>query len=115
MRNTEKKYYKIGDVAELLNVPCSTLRFWEKKFTVIKPRRTSGDTRYYSLDDIEKIKLVYYLVKEKGLKLEAAEQQIKQNRRNVSKRHQVIAQLREMKSDLLKLQAAFDSLKKMQP
>ena len=73
MRRTEKKYYKIGEVAEILHIPCSTLRFWEKKFTIIRPRRTEGYTRYYSLEDIEKIRMVWYLVKEKGLKLEAAE------------------------------------------
>ncbi len=111
MRNTEKKYYKIGEVAEILNIPYSTLRFWEKKFTVIQPKRTAGNTRYYSLDDIEKIKLVYYLVKEQGMKLEAAEKQILQNRKNVSKKFEVLERLRAMKEELLKLQAALSAIK----
>lgn len=111
MRNLEKKYYKIGDVAEILNIPCSTLRFWEKNFTVIKPKRTLGNTRYYTVDDIEKIKMVNYLVKEKGLKLEAAEQQIRQNRRNVSKQHEVIERLKEVRANLLNLKEALDSLR----
>lgn len=110
MRRTEKKYYKIGEVAEILHIPCSTLRFWEKKFTIIRPRRTEGYTRYYSLEDIEKIRMVWYLVKEKGLKLEAAEQQIRQNRRNVSKRHEVVERLKAMREELLKLEEAFTSM-----
>lgn len=105
-----EKYYKIGEVAEILHIPCSTLRFWEKKFTIIRPRRTEGYTRYYSLEDIEKIRMVWYLVKEKGLKLEAAEQQIRQNRRNVSKRHEVVERLKAMREELLKLEEAFASM-----
>ncbi len=110
MRTQEKKFYKIGDVADILNIPESTLRFWEKKFTVIKPKRTSGNTRYYTLDDIEKIKMVYYLVKEKGLKLEAAEQQIRQNSRNVSKRHEVIERLKGIREELLSLEASLNAI-----
>ena len=110
MKNQEKKFYRIGDVAEILGISISTLRFWEKKFTVIKPKRTSGNTRYYTLDDIEKIKLVYYLVKEKGLKLEAAEQEIKQNRQNVSKKHEVVERLKEIRESLLLLERSLNAI-----
>ena len=74
-----KKFYKIGDVAEILNIPTSTLRFWEKEFTVIKPKRNSKNIRVYTIKDIETIKMIYYLVKEKGLKLDAAQAMIKRN------------------------------------
>ena len=115
MRNPEKKFYRIGDVAEILGIPESTLRFWERKFTVIKPKRTSGNTRYYTLDDIEKIKMVNYLVKERGLKIEAAEQQIKQNRRNVSKQHEVVVRLKEIREDLLRLEASLNAINNSTP
>ena len=101
MRKIEKKFYKIGEVAEMLQIPASTLRFWEKEFTVIKPKRNSRNTRFYTMD---------YLVKEQGLKLDAAEQQIRQNRKNVSKKHEVISRLREMKEDLMKLSDALDAI-----
>ena len=107
MKTTEKIYYKIGDVAEILNIPCSTLRFWEKQFTIIKPRRYGGNRRYYTNDDIEKIKMIPYLVKEKGLKLAAAEKQVSQNKQNVSRRHEVIERLKDIKSQL---QSILDSI-----
>lgn len=115
MKNIEKKYYKIGEVADILKIPISTLRFWEKKFTVIQPKRTLGNTRYYTLENIEQIRLVYYLVKERGLKLEAAEQQIRQNRKNVSKRYEVISRLKEIREELERLSDAIESITPRQP
>lgn len=110
MRDTQKKYYKIGEVAEILDIPASTLRFWEKEFTIIKPKRNASNIRYYSLDDIETIRMVYYLVKEKGLKLDAAQQQIKQNRSNVSKRHEVVERLKEIREELRRMEEAINQL-----
>lgn len=110
MLNTEKKYYKIGEVSEILNIPITTLRFWEREFTVIKPRRTQGGKRMYTSDDMEKIKMVWYLVKERGMKLQAAEQTIRQNRRNVSKRHEVIERLQEVLADLQILADTFEKI-----
>ena len=52
-------------MAEILGIPASTLRFWEKEFTIIKPKRNSKNTRFYTPEDVETIKMVYYLVKEK--------------------------------------------------
>lgn len=111
MSDLSKNYYKIGEVAEILNIPASTLRFWEKEFTIIKPKRNSGNTRFYTPEDVETIRMVYYLVKEKGLKLDAAQQQIKINRHNVSQRSEVINRLKEVKSTL---QHLLDSLNKLQ-
>lgn len=110
MRSTEKKYYKIGEVAEILQIPISTLRFWEKQFTILRPHRSSKNTRYYTIDDMEKVKMVWYLVKEKGLRLEAAEQQIRMNRTNVSKKHEVVERLKSVREELLKLESALNSL-----
>lgn len=106
-----KKFYKIGDVAEILNVPTSTLRFWEKEFTVIKPKRNSKNIRVYTVKDIETIKMIYYLVKEKGLKLDAAQAMIKRNRDGISKQHEVVARLKTMREELVKLDNALASLK----
>ena len=53
MDNLNKKYYKISEVAELLGLPASTLRFWEKQFTVIRPKRNNHGTRFYTPADIE--------------------------------------------------------------
>ncbi len=106
-----KKFYKIGDVAEILNVPTSTLRFWEKEFTVIKPKRNTKNIRVYTVKDIETIKMIYYLVKEKGLKLDAAQAMIKRNRDGISKQFEVVERLKGVREQLMQLDNALASLK----
>ena len=106
-----KKFYKIGDVAEILNVPTSTLRFWEKEFTVIKPKRNTKNIRVYTVKDIETIKMIYYLVKEKGLKLDAAQAMIKRNRDGISKQFEVVERLKIVREQLMQLDNALASLK----
>lgn len=102
-----KKYYKISEVATILNIPPSTLRFWEKQFTVIKPKRNDKGTRFYTPADIEKIRMVYFLVKEKGLKLDAAQEEIRRNHDGVSKKAEAIGRLKEIR---LRLQTLLDAL-----
>ena len=110
MQELDKKFYKIGDVATILGIPMSTLRYWESQFTIIKPRRNVKNIRFYTPNDIETIRKVYYLVKEKGLKLDAAQEQIRNNRDGVDKRFEVIERLKNIRADLLELQSAFDKM-----
>ena len=110
MRSTDKKYYQISEVADILGIPTSTLRFWESRFSVIKPNRTKKGRRIYTPEDIEKVRMVWFLLKEKGLKLEAAEQQLSQNRRNVSKRYEVVERLYGVRNELLQIENALTSL-----
>ena len=110
MRSTEKKYYKIKEVSEMLGIPIATLRFWEQRFTILSPRRSRGNDRMYTVADIEKIKMIWYLVKERGMKLAAAEAQIRHNRKNVSKRSEVAERLVEIRTDLQSLSDALDEI-----
>ena len=96
-----KKYYRISEVAAILGVPASTLRYWENEFTVIRPKRNDTNRRLYTAADIETIRLIYYLVKEKGMKLDAAQAEIVRNRSNVSKRIEVIDRLRGVRERLV--------------
>ena len=105
-----KKFYKISDVAAILGIPATTLRYWEKEFTIIKPRRNAKNIRFYTPNDIETIRKVYYLVKEKGLKLDAAQEQIRRNRANVDKRFEVIERLKGIREELLELDEALSKL-----
>lgn len=111
MDNLDKMYYRIGDVAEVLDIPASTLRFWEKEFTIIKPKRNAKNVRLYTPKDIETIRMIYFLVKDKGLKLNAAQAEIRRNRDGVSKRFEAIEKLRHVKNELLALQAALSQIK----
>ena len=110
MQELDKNFYKIGDVSEILGIPESTLRYWETQFTIIRPRRNKKNIRYYTPQDIEIISKVYYLVKEKGLKLDAAQAQIRHNRDGVDKRFDAIEQLKGIKEQLLAFQSALDEL-----
>lgn len=111
MDSLNKKYYKISEVAELLQIPASTLRFWEKQFTVIHPKRNDKGSRFYTPADIEKIRMVHYLVKEKGYKLDAAQDEIRRNSRGVSQRAEAILTLRQIRDRLATLVAALDARK----
>lgn len=97
MDNLDKKYYKISEVAELLSIPASTLRFWESRFTVIKPYRNSHGTRFYTPADIDKIAQIHYLVKERGLKLEAAQEQLRVNPAGIDQRFQTLSRLKDIR------------------
>lgn len=110
MDSLTKKYYKISEVAELLNIPASTLRFWERSFTVIKPKRNDKGTRFYTPADIEKISMIHYLVKEKGLKLEAAQEQIRLNPHGVETTHRTVQRLKSIRGTL---QDMLDALNRM--
>ena len=103
-----KRYYKIKDVAEILEVPQSTLRFWETEFPEIKPRRTSHNQRNYTPEDIETLRIVKYLIKDKGLKIDAAKECLRSNRRNVSRRIEIISSLSIVKEELKGLLGALN-------
>lgn len=96
-----KKYYKIGEVSALLDIPQTTLRYWEQCFPRLKPRRNAGGTRYYTPADIEQLRRIQYLVHEKGLRVEAAVDEVAHNRRGISKRFEVISRLRDIRNLLL--------------
>lgn len=109
MDSLDKKYYKIREVADFLNVQPSTLRFWESKFTLIKPRRNSHGTRFYTPADIEVIRMIYYLVKDRGLKLEAAEEEIRRNRTGITKKYEAVERLKQMRERLQSMLEALDA------
>lgn len=103
MDNLSKKYYRIREVAALTGIPASTLRYWESRFTVISPRRNSHGTRFYTPADIETINMIYYLVKNRGLKLEAAQDEIRANPEGIMRRHRAIARLLHIRATLTDL------------
>lgn len=96
----DKMYYKIKDVSELLNVPTSTLRFWEQEFPECKPRRSSTNIRYYTSKEIETLQIIHYLLKVKGLRIDAAKEQMRLNHKNISKKVEIISTLENTKYEL---------------
>ena len=80
MEELTKKYYKIKDVAELLDLPPSTLRYWESEFSELRPKRNDGKIRLYTPNDIEQLRVIKFLVKDKQLTIEGAREHLRKNR-----------------------------------
>jgi len=99
----EKRYYKIGEVASAFDVNTSLIRFWEKEFDIIKPKKNKKGNRLFTQDDIHNFKLIFNLVKERGFTLEGAKQQLKKNPESTFNRHEVISRLEAVKAELLKI------------
>ena len=97
----DKEYYKIKEVADFVGVPQSTLRYWEKEFPqMISPMRNPSGTRFYRPKDVENIRKIHYLIKDKGLKIEAAKAYLRSNPQNVSKLPEVLDRLTEVRNEL---------------
>ena len=74
----EKLFYSMGEVAEMFDVNASLIRHWESQFSVIRPKRNKKGNRLFSPRDVENLKLIYHLVKERGMTLEGAKKALKQ-------------------------------------
>lgn len=103
----EKLYYPIGEVAEMFDVSASLLRYWEKEFDILKPRKNKKGNRLFTKVDLENLKVIYHLVKEKGYTLEGAKtalqsntDDIKNNQRVIESLHKIKGFLNEIKEDL---------------
>lgn len=103
-----KQYYKIRDVADFLGVTQSTLRFWEKEFPEAAPKRTPANQRYYTPADIETLRIIHFLLKTRGLKIEAAKEELRKNRKNVSTRLEIIDTLSATRNELQKMLDALE-------
>lgn len=98
----DKLYYSIGEVSRAFNVNTSLIRFWEKEFDIICPKKNKKGDRFFTLKDIDNLKIIYHLVKEKGYTLEGA-RTVLQTEKNLEKKVEIITRLQAVKSELLKL------------
>ncbi|MDR1161702.1 MAG: MerR family transcriptional regulator [Tannerellaceae bacterium] len=105
-----KIYSSIGEVAKLFGLNESTLRFWEKEFDCIHPKTNARGIRFYKKEDIESVRLVHYLVKEKGMTLAGARQKLKENKEKTIREAEIVSKLKKIKDELLLLKSAFDAI-----
>lgn len=99
----EKRYYSIGEIAKAFDVNPSLLRFWEKEFKEIHPKKKQGGARKYTPDDVANIQIIYHLLKGKGLTIEGAKKQLKLKNISGDGNLVVIQKLEQLKSDLERL------------
>lgn len=99
----EKLYYSIGEVANAFNVNTSLIRFWEKEFDVIKPKKNAKGNRKFSKEDVKNLELIYHLVKERGFTLEGAKIKLKEGKDKPLNNFEIIRKLETVKAELIKL------------
>lgn len=97
----DKRYYGIGEVAKAFSVNTSLIRFWEKEFDVLKPKKNAKGNRKFSKEDIRNLQLIFHLVKEKGYTLDGAKTYLKSQKQEALSNHDIITQLENIKAQLL--------------
>ena len=97
----EKLYYTIGEVAKIFNVNQSLIRFWEKEFDIISPHKNKKGNRLFTQEDVDNFHLIYHLVKEKGMTLKGAQQQIKNNKEQTNTHFEIVKRPKHIREELL--------------
>ncbi len=102
----QKLYYSMGEVSEMFDVNASLIRFWEKEFSIIKPKKNKKGNRLFTQKDIKNFQLIYQLVKVEGYTLEGAKQQLKKGYKPQNEPNQgnVVSMLEQIKKELLLIQ-----------
>jgi DNA-binding transcriptional MerR regulator len=99
----EKRYYGIGEVAKAFDVNTSLLRFWEKEFDILKPKKNAKGNRKFTPEDIKNLQLIFHLVKERGFTLEGAKTHLKEEKKKTLSNFEVIQKLQKIKAELQKI------------
>jgi DNA-binding transcriptional MerR regulator len=100
-RKVEKLYYSIGEVAEMLVVPVSTIRFWENEFDILKPMKNKKGNRLFTPADIKNLKILHHLVKEEGMTLSGAKKKLAVKWDETEYKYEISESLQNIKSMLL--------------
>jgi len=99
-KKSNKLFYKISEVAEMFNVNVSAVRFWEKEFDILKPKKNKKGNRLFTKNDLNNLETIYHLVKERGFKIEGAKKMLKNN---IKDDIDIISKLKKIKNFLQKL------------
>ncbi len=99
----DKMYYSIGEVAKAFKVNASLIRFWEKEFDSITPKKNAKGNRKFTKSDVENLEFIYHLVKERGFTLEGAKTHLKEDRKKTLDNYSIIRKLEAVKMELQKL------------
>ncbi|WP_224485499.1 MerR family transcriptional regulator [Robertkochia aurantiaca] len=99
----DKRYYSIGEVARAFDVNTSLIRFWDKEFDILKPKKNAKGNRQFSKEDIDNLSLIYHLVKERGFTLEGAKTYIREHKNKSLTNFEIIRKLEFIKAELLKI------------
>lgn len=104
----EKVFYSIGEVADMFQVNTSLIRFWENEFDILKPQKNKKGNRLFTPEDIENIKIIYHLVRERGLTLKGAKQKLKDNKEDTINKYELVDRLKDIRQMLLDMRDHMD-------
>lgn len=99
----EKLYYSIGEVAKAFDVNTSLIRFWDKEFDILKPKKNAKGNRKFTQEDVKNLELIYHLVKERGFTLEGAKTHLKEQKKKTLSNFEIIRKLEGIKAELYKI------------
>ena len=100
---TKKLFYKISEVAKMFNVNISAVRFWEKEFDILKPKKNKKGNRLFTPKDIKNIQIIYHLLKERGFTVEGAKKKLKENKSDTINNIEIINHLKDVRGFLVSL------------
>ena len=99
----KKIFYKISEVAEMFDVKISAVRFWEKEFDILKPKKNKKGNRLFTQKDIENIKIIYHLLKERGFTITGAKKKLKENKADTIENIKIVSHLKDIREFLVQL------------
>ena len=102
-KETEKLFYSIGEVAKKFKVNTSLIRFWEKEFDILQPKKNKKGNRLFTKEDLDNLHIIYHLVKERGFKLDGAKKKLKQNKEEVVDSVEMVKALKNVRSFLVEI------------
>jgi DNA-binding transcriptional MerR regulator len=102
-RPITKLYYTIGEVAEMFDVNSSLVRYWEKEFDILKPKKNAKGNRLFTQKDVDNLKVIYHLVKERGFTLDGAKKKLRENKEDTIQNEEIVERLKEIRSFLVEL------------
>lgn len=100
-----KRYYSMGEVATAFGVNQSLIRFWDKEFDLLKPKKNAKGNRMFTPEDVKNLQLIYHLVKERGFTLEGAKVHLKENSKKTMDKFEIIRKLESIKTQLLHIKS----------
>lgn len=100
-KEPQKLFYSIGEVAEKFNVATSLIRFWEKEFDILNPKKNNKGNRLFTPQDIDNLNIIYHLVKERGFTLEGAKQKLKGNKEDTIDKISIVESLKKVRQFLV--------------
>ena len=100
-KKVEKLYYQIGEVAVMFSEPISTIRFWEKEFDILRPKKNNKGNRLFMQEDIRNLKLIHHLLRERGMTIDGARKYLRNNRGETDYRLEIAENLRNIRAMLI--------------